>query len=262
MKTWSKFYCEMIDRNIGVLTTEEQEKLRKSCVVVAGCGGMGGASAKQLVRLGIGHVKIADFDSFAVHNLSRQCGSTSKNLGKNKAEVLSEHFRNINPELKLDVFNKGVTAENVREFVQGASIVIDGTDYSRITDTVAMYRAARALGVCVISPQAIGFGASVLVFGPETVSFEEYIGLSPDPSKLAIEKLAPYIPTYADKEIVKKAIMKEINIPNLIMQQHLGTSIAISEAAMLILGRVSRPKGPDPRIFIVDLQDRKFEVKG
>lgn len=57
---WSEFYREMVNRNIGVISVEEQEKLRKSCVAVAGCGGMGGLSAEQLVRLGVGRVKIAD----------------------------------------------------------------------------------------------------------------------------------------------------------------------------------------------------------
>ena len=64
------FYKQMVERNIGVLSHEEQERLSKACVAVAGCGGIGGLSAEQLVRVGVGHVKIADHDSFAVHNLS------------------------------------------------------------------------------------------------------------------------------------------------------------------------------------------------
>jgi len=50
------------------------------------------------------------------------------------------------------------------------------------------------------------------------------------------------------------------NVPNIIMPQHLGGAIAVSEAVMLLLGRIKPPKGPNPRIFVLDVQDRKFEV--
>ncbi|NQT22104.1 MAG: ThiF family adenylyltransferase [Candidatus Omnitrophica bacterium] len=256
------FYKQMVDRNIGVLSNEEQERLRNSCVAVGGCGGMGGLSIVQLVRLGVGRIKIADFDTFQVHNLSRQCRSTSKNVGRNKTEVISEYCKEINPELKMDIFLDGVKPKNVEKFVDGADAVIDGMDYTYIEDTVALYRLARQKGLCVVNPNAIGFGVSVLVFGPKTVSIEEYFGLSADAKRAEIEKLAPYIPTYADKEIMRKAAMKEINIPNIIMPQNLGTAVAVSEAVMILLGRVEPPAGPNPRIFILDLQDRKFVVTG
>ena len=89
------FYRQMIDRNIGVISAEEQERLRTSCFAVAGCGGMGGLSAEQFVRLGVGHVKIADFDTFAVHNLSRQCCSATSTNGKNKAEAYAYIYKFI-----------------------------------------------------------------------------------------------------------------------------------------------------------------------
>ncbi len=257
------FYRQMVERNIGVISAEEQERLRRSCVAVAGCGGMGGLSAEQLARLGVGHVKIADFDSFAVHNLSRQCCSATSTVGQNKAEVLGRHLKDINPFLRLDVYPKGVTPENVEEFIKGAHAVIDGTDYSTLESTVLMYRAARRQGLCVFNPNAVGFGVSVFVFGPKTVSFEEFLGLSAnkDP-RLALMKLVQYIPRYADPDIMKQAALGRINIPNIIMPQHLGTSTAVSEAVMILLGRIPEPAGPEPRVFIFDLQDRKFEVRG
>jgi len=269
MKNWSGFYSEMVSRNIGVISAEEQEKLRSACVSVAGCGGIGGLSAEQFVRLGVGHIKIADFDNFEIHNLSRQCGSTTLNVGKHKAEVLENYFKAINPELKIDVFKKGVQAENADEFVKGSQIVIDGIDYTAFYNTVILHRAARKKNLCVISSSAIGLGASIIVFGPNTVSIEEYVGLPPGSSEeairsfnISIEKFAPYFPSYGNKEIALKAAMGKINIPNIMMPQHLGTSIGVTEAVMILLGRVSPPKGPAPRIFVVDLQDRKFEVTG
>jgi len=257
------FYKEMVGRNIGILTHEEQGRLKDACVAVAGCGGMGGLSAEQLVRLGVGHVKIGDPDTFAVHNLSRQCGSTTSNIGHNKAEVLAKHFKAINPHLKLDIFKKGVLPENSEEFVRGANAVIDGTDLSDLKSTVSMYNAARKNNICVINPNAIGFGVNVFVFGPNTKSFEDFLGLGDgiDP-RMAITKLVPYIPSYVDPEMIKKIAMGQMYLPNIAMPQYFGTSIAVSEAIMMILGKIPPPAGPGPRLFIMDLLDRKFSVTG
>jgi len=265
MTQWSNFYGQMVDRNIGVISREEQDRLRNACIAVTGCGGMGGLSAEQVVRLGVGRLKIADFDNFETHNLSRQHGSTSANIGRAKAEVLSRYFREINPELELEVFDEGIKPENAERFLDDVEIVIDGMDYSNLKNTVALYRAARQKKLCIINPNAIGFGVNVFVFGPDTVSLEKYLNLSLKTLLAPLEamkKLMPYMPSYADPEVIKKAALGKINIPNLAMPQHLGTAIAVSEAVMILLGRVSPPPGPDPRIIILDLQDRKFKITG
>jgi molybdopterin/thiamine biosynthesis adenylyltransferase len=261
MKT-DDFYSQMVERNIGVISSEDQDSLRNACVAIAGCGGIGGLSAEQLVRIGVGHVKIADYDTFAVHNLSRQTGSTSSNIGQNKADVLGRHFRDINPDLRLDIFREGVLPENTDSFVEGADAVIDGTDLSDLNAAIMMYRAARAKKICVFNPNAIGFGVNVFVFGPNTVSLEEHLGLSTgvDP-RLALMKLVPYLPAYIDPGVVQRAMSGEIAIPNIAMPQYLATSIAVSEVVMMLLGRVKPPAGPNPRIFILDLLDRKFRCQ-
>lgn len=257
------FYKQMVDRNIGVVSAEEQERLRCSCVAVAGCGGIGGLSAEQLVRMGVGHVKIADHDKFAVHNLSRQSGSTTANVGKNKAEVLGKHFKEINPEMRLDIFREGVRHDNMGRFLDRAEAVIDGTDFSTVDETIHMYRAAREKKICVVNPNAIGFGANVFVFGPDTVSLEEYVGLSSGvEARTALLKLVPYIPDYISPETIRKAASGEIPIPNIAMPQYLATSIAVSEVVMMLIGRIKPPAGPEPRVFILDLLNRKFSVTG
>lgn len=265
----SKFFNQFVNRNIGVVTTEEQEQLRKSTVAVAGCGGMGGLAAEQLVRMGVGGINIADFDQFETHNLSRQAQSTFFNVGTHKAAIIASHLLAINPELKIRNFLDGVQPNNVEEFLDGVEAVIDAIDYTQFYHSVILHREANRKGLTVVNPGAVGFGAAVLVFGPNTMSIEEYVGLEKNSSreeienfKIPIEKFAPYMPSYIDPEVAMKAAMGEINIPNIIMPQHLGTSISVSETVMMILGRVPDPVGPDPRIFVVDLQDRKFEVTG
>jgi hypothetical protein len=204
-----------------------------------------------------------------MHNISRQSGSTFFNAGVHKAAVLGKYFMEINPELHLEVFTEGVQPENVSEFLEGAQVVIDAIDYTQFYHSVVLHRRARVQEACIINPQAIGFGVSVLIFGPKTITIEEYVGLKPNAKQeeienfnIPIEKFCPYFPSYTDPEIAQRVATGQINIPNIIMPQHLGTAITVSEAVMMILGRITEPQGPNPRIFVLDLQDRKFEVTG
>ena len=64
-------YAEMTTRNIGFVSPAEQERLRKATVFVCGTGGMGGACLLALARIGVGHLIIADIDSFDVSNLNQ-----------------------------------------------------------------------------------------------------------------------------------------------------------------------------------------------
>lgn len=54
------FYSEMIKKNIGVYTHEEQEKLRNSKAIIFGLGGVGGLEAILCARAGIGHISGVD----------------------------------------------------------------------------------------------------------------------------------------------------------------------------------------------------------
>ena len=68
-------YNEAFSRNIGLFTLEEQDKLRRSHVAIAGMGGVGGVHVATLARTGIGNFTIADPDCFELANMKRQYGA-------------------------------------------------------------------------------------------------------------------------------------------------------------------------------------------
>lgn len=182
--------------------------------------------------------------------------------------MLGQYFQSINPELRLEAFTDGVQPDNVEEFLFGADAVIDGIDYTRFFHSVVLHRKARKRGLCVVNPGAIGFRVAVLVFGPKTVDIETFVGLEPgrlrsdiEDFSVPIHKFCPRLPSYVDPEIAMKAATGQINIPNIIMPQHLGSAISVSEIVMMLLGRTPEPAGPDPRAFVIDLQERRFEVR-
>lgn len=167
-------YQQAFQRNIGLVSPAEQELLRLSRVALAGLGGVGGAHAQTLARLGIGSFHLADPDTFDVPNLNRQFGATAATIGLGKAVVCQEMIRSINSEADVRTFTEGVTVANAGDFLQGVDVVVDGIDFFRMDARRLLYRACRERGIPVVNAGPIGYGAAVLVFMPDGMSFEEY----------------------------------------------------------------------------------------
>ena len=110
-------YARAFSRNIGWVTEAEQQILRRTTVAIAGLGGVGGAHLLGLARLGIGRFRIADFDTFGVHNFNRQAGAFVSTVDWPKAEVMARMARDINPELQIEVFPQGVQPDNLDAFL-------------------------------------------------------------------------------------------------------------------------------------------------
>lgn len=167
-------YRRAFSRNIGWVTEEEQHKIRTSRVAVAGLGGVGGAHALTLARLGVGSFHISDFDDFEVHNFNRQVGASMKTLGRPKAEVLAEMVHDINPEAEVKVFARGVQAENVGEFLDGVDVYVDGIDFFAIEARRRLFKESYERGIHALTAAPLGMGAALLYFKPGGVSFEDY----------------------------------------------------------------------------------------
>lgn len=128
-ETEENFYQKAFARNIGLLTEEEQGRLRASSVAIAGMGGVGGAHLITLVRTGIGNFNLADFDLFEVANINRQYGARYPDFDKPKLDVMAEEACRINPFLKIKKFPEGLNEKNVDEFLNGMSVVLDELDF-------------------------------------------------------------------------------------------------------------------------------------
>ncbi len=172
-------YDQAFDRNLGWLTNEEQAKLRQSTVAIAGLGGAGGFQAQALARLGITRFKFADPDVFELTNLNRQIGATHDSLGKSKVAVLRDMVLSINPEADVELFPEGVHEKNISSFLDGSDLVIDGIDFFALEAKLLLFRKSREKGLTVITSCPLGFGASLLVFSPQGMTFEEYFDFRP-----------------------------------------------------------------------------------
>lgn len=166
----------LFGRMIGIVSSQELELLSGKTVAVPGCGGVGFTHAEALVRMGVGGVKIADFDEFGPENFNRQFGATIHTIGKKKTDVLVERLKSINSEIAIQAYD-GVTERSVSSFLSNVDIVCDAMDYFVIAPRRLMYAEAKKRGIPVVISGPIGFGATSHLFDPDGMSFDEYFDL-------------------------------------------------------------------------------------
>lgn len=110
---------------------ETQECLKETTVFVAGAGGSGSPIITQLALLGVGEIRICDFDDVDLTNLNRQflhCVTEESRLGENKAFSAKKTVENINPNVKITFLTDEITEENVDELVGNAVVIMDSVD--------------------------------------------------------------------------------------------------------------------------------------
>lgn len=109
---------------------EKQEKLKNITVFVAGAGGTGSPTITMLALLGVGKIKICDFDIFMESNKNRQFlhNIGDERIGMNKAQSAALTVKSINPNVEVEVFTDKFTEENIDDMVGDAEYIFDCVD--------------------------------------------------------------------------------------------------------------------------------------
>lgn len=90
------------DRSITLLGAEAFDRLATKRVAVFGLGGVGGTCFEGLIRSGIRHLTIVDFDAVSLSNLNRQILFLAGDVGANKAEIAKKRALSIAPEAAVE----------------------------------------------------------------------------------------------------------------------------------------------------------------
>lgn len=170
-------YLKAFDRNLGWLSSEEQTKLRTSCVAIAGLGGTGGYQAEVLARLGVGRFKIGDPDTYEPTNLNRQLGATVETFGASKTEVIRKRILSINPEASVETFPEGLTQGNADRFLESVDFAVDGIDFFAVDSKLTLFEACFERKISVLTSCPLGFGASLIIFSPNGMKYTDYFDL-------------------------------------------------------------------------------------
>lgn len=131
------------------------EKLAKSRVAVFGVGGVGGYVVEALVRSGIGTLDLVDNDDVSISNINRQIIATTKTVGCPKVDVAKERALEINPDVKINVYQMFYTSETESQF--------DFTQYDYVVDAIdtvvgklSLVEKSKSAGVPIICAMGAG----------------------------------------------------------------------------------------------------------
>ena len=113
-----------------LLGEEKMERLQQAHVLVVGLGGVGAYAAEMICRAGVGRMTIVDADTVQPTNINRQLPALHSTMGREKAEVLAERFKDINPDIQLTVLPVFLKDDNIPGLLDAAryDFVVDAID--------------------------------------------------------------------------------------------------------------------------------------
>lgn len=228
-------------RNLGWVSEAEQAILRSKRIAIAGLGGVGGSHLLTLARLGVGAFNIADFDAFDLPNFNRQAGAGMRHLGRPKVEVLHELTRDINPELELRTFAKGVNRDNLDAFLDGVDLYVDSLDFFAVQTRRMVFAACASRQIPAITAAPLGMSAAFLAFLPGRMSFEEYFRLDGcDDDEMAVRFLLGLSPAMLQRGYLADPSRVDFNAkrgPSTIAACQLCAGVTATESLKILLGR-------------------------
>ncbi|HLF37291.1 MAG TPA: molybdopterin-synthase adenylyltransferase MoeB [Anaerolineales bacterium] len=107
---------------------EGQRRLKAASALIIGTGGLGSPVAMYLAAAGVGRLGLVDYDVVDFTNLQRQILHGSSTLGERKVISARARVLDINPEIKVDIYDEPFTSENAMRIAEPYEILIDGTD--------------------------------------------------------------------------------------------------------------------------------------
>ncbi len=234
-------YYTAFSRNLGILSHEDQEKIKDSRIGIAGLGAVGGATLYTLVRMGFTKFHIADIDEYELVNFNRQIGARLSTLGKKKTIAMEEFIRDINPEVDLRRFDEGVNEFTVEDFLDGVEVVVDGMDYFSFSHRRLLYSKAKQKNIPVVCSAPLGFTTGWLVFTPSSMAWEEYFAFDlaeddVDRAILFLIGLAPHLlpARYVDTKSVQFSQSKG---PSIVAAVQVCSATNSTEVLKLVLKR-------------------------
>ena len=105
-----------------------QQKLKAARVAIIGAGGLGAPASLYLAAAGVGRITLIDPDVADLSNLQRQVIFRSDDLGTPKVEAAAARLAALNPHVAVRPLQTALTEANAADLLDGADLVLDGTD--------------------------------------------------------------------------------------------------------------------------------------
>ncbi|AIF43422.1 ThiF family adenylyltransferase [Virgibacillus sp. SK37] len=114
----------------GQINKAGQQRLSESTILIVGIGALGTVISNQLVRAGIGRVRMIDRDVVELSNLQRQILFDEEDAEKSlpKAIAAKQKLEKVNNMVEIEAIIGNASRDNIEELTDGVDVVLDGTD--------------------------------------------------------------------------------------------------------------------------------------
>jgi molybdopterin/thiamine biosynthesis adenylyltransferase len=185
-------FPECYERNFPCLSAAQQLRFFHARVLVAGLGGLGGALAVLLARVGVGGFLLADGDLFTASNLNRQLLATHRTLGQSKARVTARHLKDLNPALQAEAIPQFLNEGNLKGYLSRVQVVMDGLDTMKARRELAT--AAWEAGVPLVHGAVAGrFGQVATLLPDDAAGLDRLLNVLAVEPEASREVLAPTV---------------------------------------------------------------------
>jgi len=164
------------------------QKIEKSVVGIAGLGGLGSAIAIALARIGVGKLILVDFDMVEPSNLNRQQYFIHQ-IGMPKVEALQKNIADINPYVKLQIYQEKLDRNNIERIFSEAQVVVEAFDRAEekamlinaISEKMSDKYIVAASGVAGYGDnneiKTIRFSSNIFIVGDQETAAQPGVGL-------------------------------------------------------------------------------------
>ena len=109
------------------LTPKERTALESARIGIAGAGGLGSNCAMHLVRAGVTHLTVVDFDVVNESNLNRQFFFRDQ-IGMKKVKALKANLLRIDPDADIRIEDVKLDTASALEIFADCDIVVEAFD--------------------------------------------------------------------------------------------------------------------------------------
>ncbi len=180
-------YDLLFQRNYGIFTPAEQERMARTKVLIIGCGGAGGVVAMILARTGFNNLILMEPDCYEPTNMNRQIACFADTIGTNKAEVLKESILRINPSAQVTVCARALQPGEIEEVAKEADVIVPVADDWALSLTA--FDVVNRVGKPAVMGYPVGAIGRAGVFLPGRPPATACVGM---PSGLSYDELKQY----------------------------------------------------------------------
>ncbi len=149
----------MYERLETLIGKENLDKLHSARVLVVGLGGVGYTAAEVLMRCGVTHLTLVDFDTVNESNINRQLLATTSTVGMPKTAAAKARLLDINPTAEVNVIQDMLTPDTATDILgrtpnEQPDFVLDAID--TIAHKISLIRECQSRHIPIISSLGAG----------------------------------------------------------------------------------------------------------